>query len=329
MNHISQRLRVGKAIEGFLQAKAAEALSPRTIDIYRSILGQWYVYVGDVPVHKLAAQDIRAYLAYLRTTYVPKRLSRKTQPLAPKTIRNVYICLASLFSWLNREFALPSPVKSVVPPAFVAAEVEPFSQAEVEALLKAAEYCQQAKTEGRRSFAMRRRTAPRDRAIILVLLDTGLRASELCALQIRDVEEKTGKVTVKHGYGGGAKGGKGRTVYLGKSARKALWHYLITREDGEDHEAPLFLANHRQLGRDSLRQLMQRLGDKAEIENCHAHRLRHTFAITYLRSGGDVFTLQSLLGHSTLEMVQHYARLAQIDVEQAHRRASPADNWRL
>jgi len=49
----------------------------------------------------------------------------------------------------------------------------------------------------------------------------------------------------------------------------------------------------------------------------------------YLRSGGDIFTLQEMLGHGSLDMVRHYALVAQVDVEQAHRKASPADNWRL
>ena len=83
------------------------------------------------------------------------------------------------------------------------------------------------------------------------------------------------------------------------------------------------------MNKNALRLLMAHLGNKAGVKKCHPHRFRHTFAITYLRSGGDVFTLQSLLGHSTLDMVQHYARIAEIDVQEAHRRASPADNWRL
>ena len=85
----------------------------------------------------------------------------------------------------------------------------------------------------------------------------------------------------------------------------------------------------RPMNKNALRLLIVHLGEKAGVKKCHPHRFRHTFAITYLRSGGDLFTLQSLLGHSTLDMVQHYARIAEIDVEQAHKRASPADNWRL
>jgi hypothetical protein len=80
----------------------------------------------------------------------------------------------------------------------------------------------------------------------------------------------------------------------------------------------LFIGRfNRPLNRDTLRQVIASLGEKADVKNCHPHRFRHTMAITYLRSGGDVFTLQSLLGHSTLDMVQHYARIAEVDVEQA------------
>jgi integrase/recombinase XerD len=78
-----------------------------------------------------------------------------------------------------------------------------------------------------------------------------------------------------------------------------------------------------------LRQVIKGLGDKAGVKKCHPHRFRHTFAITYLRSGGDIFTLKSLLGHGSLDMVEHYTRIAEVDVELAHRKASPADNWRL
>ena len=91
---------------------------------------------------------------------------------------------------------------------------------------------------------MRRLTALRDKALILTLLDSALRASEACALRICDLDMKVGKLIVKNGVEGGAKGRKGRVVFLGKTARRAIWRYLVSREDGEDLLAPI--AHYRQ-----------------------------------------------------------------------------------
>jgi integrase/recombinase XerD len=330
MNRISPGLSLSKALLGFEQYKAAEGLSPNTLIAYTQHLKLWLEYVGDVEVGQMTTQEVRAFLAWLRTEYEPRRITGNRQPLSSKTVRNIWVTLSSFFRWASSEFNLPNPMTGVPAPRFEESPVEPFSKEQVEVLLKACEFCVEARTTDRRRFTMRRSTARRDRAIILMLLDTGLRASELCALKIGDVDLKTGRVQVKHGVGGGAKFKKGRTVFLGKATRGAVWRYLAEREDGEDPESPLFLGKfNRPMNKDVLRQLIAGLGEKANVNKCHPHRFRHTFAITYLRAGGDLFTLQALLGHGSLDMVKRYAQIAEIDVQQAHRRASPADNWRL
>lgn len=331
MNRRSPGLLISKAIPGFIQFKSAEGLSPSTLTSYEHDLKLWVEIRGDKNVQGVAPQELRDYLNYMRNVYTPRRINgNNQQKLSSKTLRNIWISLSAFFTWASQEFEIPSPMKSVPAPKFTQAQVEAFTKEEIEALLKACEYCREAQTDQRRKFTMRRPTARRDRAIILTLLDTGLRASELCSLRIGDVDLKSGKVIVRHGVAGGSKGGKGRTVFMGKSTRRAVWRYLADREDGTDSEAPLLLGkSYRPMNKDGLRLVITALGKKANVSKCHPHKFRHTFAITYLRSGGDLFTLKSLLGHSTLEMVEHYARIAEIDIEQAHRRASPADNWRL
>jgi integrase/recombinase XerD len=330
MNRRPPGLSLSKALVGFENHKAAEGLSPRTLVSYMQHLRVLLEYAGDRDVSQLTKQDLRAFLAWLRTGYRPRRFNGSDAPLSSKTVRNFWVTLSAFFRWAGDEFDIANPMVGVPAPRFEEAPVEPFSREQVEAIIKAAEFCREANTTDRRRFTMRRPTAKRDRAIVLTLLDTGLRATELCSLKIEDIDLKTGRVQVKHGLAGGAKGKKGRVVFLGKAARRAVWRYLAEREDGEDSDAPLFLGKfERPMNKDVLRRLIRRLGEKAEVSNCHPHRFRHTFAITYLRSGGDLFTLQAQLGHRSLDMVKRYARVAEIDVQQAHRRASPADNWRL
>jgi integrase/recombinase XerD len=332
MNQRPQGLKASDAIAGFLNYKSAEGLAPVTVDGYGRDLRLWLEYQGDLDIGLITSEQILRFLNYLRNDYVPRRITGgNDKKLTPKTVYNIYVSISSFCTWMSREFNLPTPMQNIPRPRVPEdPPVEPFKREEIEALIKACDFCDEANTRFRRKFIMQRSTAKRDKAILLTLLDTGLRASELCALRIGDVDQRSGRIQIRAGREGKAKGGKGRVVYIGKSTRRFLWRYLTARDDGNDEDAPLFMGKfNRPINRDALRQLIKSLGEKTQIKKCHPHRFRHTFAITYLRSGGDLFTLKSLLGHGSLEMVERYVRLAQVDVEQAHRKASPADNWRL
>ena len=74
---------------------------------------------------------------------------------------------------------------------------------------------------------------------------------------------------------------------------------------------------------------MWRLGRRAGVRKCHPHRFRHTFAVNYLVNGGDPFTLQRILGHSSMEMVNRYLALARDDIAAVHKKASPVKHWKL
>jgi integrase/recombinase XerD len=68
---------------------------------------------------------------------------------------------------------------------------------------------------------------------------------------------------------------------------------------------------------------------RAGVKDIHSYRLRHSFTISCLCNGDDVLALQQTLGHSDIEMVKRYAQITQSDYANMHRKASPADNWRL
>lgn len=215
----SGSLLLSKAITGFIQYKAAEGLSPNTLTSYEHDLKLWLEYMTDLPVNWIKTPKVRDYFVWLRTEYEPRRITGDRRALSAKTVRNIYIALSAFFTWAVRELAVPNLMQDIPAPKFEEAPVEPFTKEQIEALLKACESSKEVEPKDRRKFTMRRTTGRRDQAIILTLLDTGLRASELSALKVGDVDLKSGKVLVKHGRLGGAKGGK---------ARSLAHHWLIT-----------------------------------------------------------------------------------------------------
>ncbi len=319
-----------QTIEGFILHKLAEGMSQSTIVNYRHSLKIFSNQLGERDFGTVSSQEVTKHLAWLRTEYRPVRKNGDVSSLTDKTLRNHWVSLKSFFRWFAQEFDVGNPMDKVPGPKFKYPPVHPFTKEEIESLLKASVFSKKAETRTRRSFTMRRPTAKRDAAAILLLLDTGLRAAEFCALSIGDVDLETGKIDIKHGKPGGAKGGQGRSIYIGRQSRHSIWKYLTSREDRKFSDRPLFLTNRQtRMQPNGLRLLIASLGAKAGVKNCYPHKFRHTFAITFLRSGGDVFSLQALLGHRSLEMVRHYSRIAEVDIAESHRRASPVDNWGL
>lgn len=192
-------------------------------------------------------------------------------------MKNIYTALKSFFKWLSVEFNVQNPFVNIPAPKFPPHSVEIFAKEEIDKLLKACTYSREASPGNRRAFVMRRPSADRDKAILLTLLDTGMRAGEICSLLVDELNQKTEKIIIRPGISGGAKGGKGRVVFLGKAARKAVWLYLTKREDSDEPTVPLFTSHHdRPFNRNSLRILVRRLGECVDVAKVHPHKFRHT-----------------------------------------------------
>jgi site-specific recombinase XerD len=160
----------------------------------------------------------------------------------------------------------------------------------------------------------------------MVLLDCGIRRSEICGLTISDWQPGSLKV-----FG---KGKKERLVPVSGPTEAAIQAQLLDRKIrkfGVDGGNALFatVISGKRMTSTTIGCVMRRLRKYSGIQDIHCHRFRHTFAITYLRNGGDIYTLQKILGHSSLDTVKIYLDIVRTDVEAAHAQASPILNWNI
>jgi integrase/recombinase XerD len=163
------------------------------------------------------------------------------------------------------------------------------------------------------------RQGVRNRAMILLLLDTGVRASECIRIGIDDVDWPRRRIRIRH-----AKGGKERWVAFGERCEQALRDYV-------EHFRPevggaLFrsLRKNAEMRTDALNKMLGPLARRTGVANVHPHRFRHTFATYCIRAGAREVDVQQLLGHSSLAMVQRYSRTySSEEAVRAHAAFSP------
>lgn len=305
-------LTLSQAIDGYLMHAAARHLSEDTIRDYSNTFRKFTSFFKtDPPLASIDHLQVESFLS-------------QQDGVSNKTLLNYHIGLSALWTWAVKERIVSEHIlRQVTRPKPEKMEIIPFTDLDIRAMASVLTRSRAYSRPGKRESQHTLRHPERNLAMFYLLLDTGIRNGELCNMTIRDCDVKNLRITV---FG---KGSKERTIPISHRTAQVVWRYLSKRPDAR-LDAPLIATEHnRPLDRHNVDHILARIGERAGVPNCHPHRFRHTFAILYLRNGGDPFTLQRILGHSTLTMVNRYLSIAQADLATAHRKASPVDNLRL
>lgn len=292
------------AINLWLEAVTAEGRSPETVRNYTS-------HTRPLPslLPMLGSPDgplaLRRFLMEYRKGH------------AADSVRTVFVAWRAFFNWCVREGLLDrSPLHGMRQPKSPETAKNPYSRGELTALFRYLE-------------GVRTPVGLRNYAACSLLLDCGLRASELCRLTLDDVLEAGLMVRM-------SKSGRPRLVPMGAKAAKSLGRYLsfgrphLRPRDGTFGEfplgnAPLFVNQFgRGLNRWGLQGMLGRVGSSVGF-HLNAHKFRHTFATEHLRAGTPTETLRRLGGWADFSVLRLYAHLSVQDMVDAQLRASPLD----
>lgn len=297
---LSQEHYIEICINAFIRDRKASNLSPRTLKFYKEKLDKFasYCFSQEIKyVTQIKPDTIRSYMLYMAEV----RNNNKGN------IHAFYRSIRAFLYWYENEYEpedWKNPIKKVKAPKQSQVIIEPISFDSIEKLIQT---CEEGTFRG-----------DRDKAIILSLLDTGARASEFLAMNLENIDAD-GTITIEHG-----KGDKPRKVFLGKKSKKAIRRYLRHRTDNNQ---ALWVGNNEQrLTYDGLRAIFTRRAKIADITPSPIHSFRRAFALAMLRNNVDVFSLQKILGHSSLVILRKYLAQNDEDIKQAHLLGSPVDN---
>lgn len=284
---------IEETFSDFIISRKTKGLAEKTLQSYQS-------QFQAVAKH----MDVKMDIAMLQKADLDAMIiSMRDASLSPNSINSYTRTLKSFFSWCNEQ-----GITRLNIPLYKAEETvkETYSDAELAALLK--------KPDIRKAtFA-----EYRDWVIINFLLNCGSRAATVRAIQIRDVDLDGGMVFYRH-----TKNRKAQVIPLCSAMVAILWEYLRHR-GGEAADYLFCTETGSQLTENGLRQSIARYNTRRGVQKTSIHLFRHTFARKYLIDcGGDAFTLQKLLGHSTLAMTKHYCAIFDADLTKNYDNFSP------
>lgn len=271
-------------LEIFLDAKRIEGRSVKTIGRYSYILERMIREIG-IPISKITVHHLRSYLMTL-----------KKSGLQDSSLEGVRSVMSSFFGWLWKENLIQSNPCGNLGTIKVQKKIRrPYSATDIEKLKKGC-------------------TNQRDRAVICFLLSTGARISEVCALDMSDVNFGQLECTVL------GKGNKERTVYIDEVTAMELQNYLLTRKDSS---LALFAGKGtKRMTSHGMRKMLTELSKRTGVENVHPHRFRRTLATNLIDHGMPIQEVAYILGHEKIDTTMKYIYIDQTNVKHSYQRYS-------
>ncbi|HOV80124.1 MAG TPA: tyrosine-type recombinase/integrase [Bacillota bacterium] len=299
---------IDEAVNETLNYIRSRGFSQNTVEWYTMALKQFKKYVTDEGVDHVEDVQFKMLNDYIEYTCSRPRLDDKPGRVSASTVNAHIKSIRGMFNYLQLagkiQFNPAVKVKYLKKKQTV---IVGFFNEQVKAMVSVIPD----------TFAGRR-----NKLLIRVLLDCGLRISEALEIRVGDIyfEQKLLKV-----FG---KGQKERLVPFGEKTEKELRNW-IAAHSLSDSDRIFFSQYHRTLTTAAVRSFLREYGRGAEIKGVRVspHTFRHTFAIMFLRNGGNPFVLQRILGHSTLEMTKRYVNLFVEDLQREHALYGPGDRF--
>ena len=288
---------IQEALTDFLIEQQIRGNTPKTIQYYSLSVGLYARFAGsDTPLQEITLNSLRAYYLHL----AERNISSTTIQTYIRALRSFLTgCYQQEYILVNlsEKFRLPKAQRKAI---------DVLTDSEVRRLL----FC----------FNLRYLVHLRNYCMCSLMLDSGLRLHEVVTLTMEHTHLPEGYIIVD------GKGNKQRVVPLGMNTRKFLFRYLSRRPGCASTDRVFLMSNLQPVTDATLRQMFRKLKKRSGIPRLRAHLLRHTFATRYLENGGDMYALQQILGHTSLEMVKKYVHSTTRKLVPKFPEFSPLDN---
>jgi len=286
----TQKILIAAAVQNFILDRRTRGLAPGSIRFYREKLYHFIEHFGnDRSVLSIGADELREFILHIQETH------------NPGGTHGVFRAIHALFYFVESEYTpnnWHNPIRKIKAPRNPAPLLDPAPPDVIDALIRACKY----DTE----------YGARDRAILLLLQQTGMRAAELLSLNVDDVDMITRTAYIRHG-----KGDKPRSTFFDRRAKTALNAYLKVRPQVQTNA--LFVSRYGdRMEYNGLRYVIIRRAEDAHVVAPSLHSFRRAFALDRLRAGVDLITLMRLMGHKSTMVLAQYLKQDDSDLRIAH-----------